>query len=270
MPLVFMAESVKLMSRISARIGLVVAFLIGVLPPLATALIVYQDPMINGASAQSMGVVPTNIVIAALYIRSFPVVMRAFLIILAAQSLAGEFGARTLREDLLRPVTREGVFFAKFMALLVWDAAALALTFVPCALISLLAFGTSGPWVAVFLAYALAVVCDAAVTSVVFAIGTLTRSTVATITGMLVFLVLDKMLGLAMPVASTVAGIFTTSEVIIDLLNQWPILPSAAFGVWTVVLPDTEFRMISVCSLALITTASLLVSLHYLRRLNVP
>lgn len=270
MALVFQAELVKLMSRLSARVGLVLAFLLGVIPPLLTFLFVSQDPMVNGAAAQSFEIDPTQILIAALYIRSFPVVMRAFLIILAAQSLAGEFGARTLREDLLRPVTRHGVFFAKFGALLVWDAFALLLTFVPCALIGLLAFGTGGPWLAVILAYALAVVCDAGVIAVVFAIGALTRSTVATITGMLVFLVLDKMLGLAMPLASTVATLFTTSEFIIDLLNQWPILPSAAFGVWTFVLPDAEFMMISTCSLALITDASLLTALVALRRLDVP
>jgi len=269
--LLVQAEFFKLMSRTSAKLGLLLSLALGLGMPLLSLLLMNSGMMVNGVDASSaFQVDPNDGLVYSLYIRSFPVAIRAFLVILGAQALAGEFSARTLREDLLRPVPRWAVLFAKLAALMLWDAASLGLTFGAGTLIGVMAFGTGGAWLATTLAYFLALLCDTGIIAVVLATGVLTRSTVATIASLIVFFVLDKMLGWAMVAASTAAMMFTTSEVIIQLLNRWPALPSAAFASWSFVLADQQVYWESVASGVLITACSLLFALLWIRRIDVP
>ena len=120
------------------------------------------------------------------------------------------------------------------------------------------------------LATFLNLLCDAGVVAIVFAVGVITRSTVATIAGMLVGLVLDKMLGLALVFASGLAEMLHTSPIIVKALNSWPLLPSAAFGLWAGVLPDQSIDARSVASLLLLTAGGLLAAILRLRRMEVP
>ncbi|MCB9673723.1 MAG: ABC transporter permease [Alphaproteobacteria bacterium] len=270
-PLLVQAELLKLFSRPSAKIGLLASLAVGLALPLLAILLVNSGMVVNGVDARSAFSVDANdTLVNALYVRSFPVGIRAFLIILGAQAFAGELAARTLREDLLRPVPRWAVLMAKLVALALWDAASLGLGFFGGALVGIVAFGTEGAWVATALAYSLALLCDVGVIAIVLAIGVLTRSTVATIASLIVFFVLDKMLGWAMLFASTAAMMFTTSEPIIRLLNQWPALPSAAFGSWAFVLADNDWNWVSVSAAGLYTALALLFALLWFRRSEVP
>ncbi|MEZ4319349.1 MAG: ABC transporter permease subunit [Myxococcota bacterium] len=269
--LLVMAEFLKLFSRISAKLGLLASLALGLAMPLLALLLVNSGLTVNGAEAQNyFSSTPNDALVNALYVRSFPVGIRAFLVILGAQAVAGELASRTLREDLLRPVPRWAVVVAKLAALLMWDAVSLGVMFGAGALIGVVALGTDGAWMATILAYFLALVCDAGIIAIVLATGVATRSTVATIAALIVFFVLDKMLGWAMVIASTAAMMFTTSEVVVRLLNQWPLLPSAAFASWAFVLPDATVNWVSVWSALLITASSLLFTLLWIRRMEVP
>jgi ABC-type transport system involved in multi-copper enzyme maturation permease subunit len=278
LPNLVTAEIVKLLSRLSAKMGLLASLCVGLAMPLFMLLLMNSGIQVNGNDAsQYFAVTPNDTLVYALYVRSFPVAIRAFLVILGAQMLAGEFRARTLREDLLRPVPRWTVLTAKFAALMVWDAASLFITFGAAALIGVLAFGTDGAWLATVLAYFLALVCDAGVIAVVFAIGVLTRSTVATISSLIVFFVLDKMLGWAMITGSVVAMAAGVSPEVVEALNRWDLLPSTAFGSWASVLPESEVApmmapdyVVSWSAVALIWAACMLFSGLWMKRIDVP
>ncbi len=280
LPNLVRAELLKLLSRMSAKVGLLLSLCIGLGLPLWWVLLMNSGIQVNYEdSATVFAVSPNDTLVYALYVRSFPVCIRAFLVILGAQMLAGEFRAKTLREDLLRPVPRWSVLAAKFAALLVWDAVSLLVTFGAATLIGVLAFGTDGPWLATILAYSLAWVCDAGVIAVVFAIGVLTRSTVGTIASLIVFFVLDKMLGWAMLTGSVIAAGVGIPPRIAALLNQWSALPSAAFGSWSWILPETEGVLSSIpgpdyvvswSAAVLIWAAATLFAGIWMHRIDVP
>ena len=274
------AEIVKLLSRLSAKLGLLASLCVGLALPLFALLLINSGIQVNGnESTQYFAVAANDTVVSALSVRCFPVGIRAFLVILGAQMVAGEFSAKTLREDLLRPVPRWSVLAAKFAALMAWNALSLLVTFGGAALIGLLAFETDGPWLATLLAYFGAWLCDAGIIAAVFAVGVLTRSTVATIASLIVFFVIDKMLGWAMLTASLFAQGIGVSPQIAQLLNQWSALPSAAFGSWAWVLPVTPNSfaemiqpdyVVSSSAAVLIWAAATLFAGLWIHRIDVP
>ena len=268
--LLVLAETTKVFSRLSAKVGLLVSVGIGACLPLLLWLFVNSGMIVNGVeSDEFFAANATDGIGWSLSARNFMLV-RAFLVVLGAQTFAGELSARTLREALLRPVPRDLVVFAKWLALIVWDAVSLGLTWVTAAVLGSLLLGVDGVWVDVTLATFVNLLCDAGVIAVVFAVGVVTKSTVATIAGMIVALVLDKLLGMAMVIAAGIAGALETTPIIVTVLNSWPILPSAAFGLWAGMLPDGVVDARSVASLLILTAGGLLATMLRLRRMEVP
>lgn len=268
--LLVLAETVKVFSRLSAKVGLLMSVAVGAFMPLMLWFFLNSGMMVNGVeSDEFFAATATDGISWGLTARNF-LLVRAFLVVLGAQTFAGELSARTLREALLRPVHRDVVVFAKWVALLVWDAASLALTWGTAAVLGSVLLGLDGVWVDVTLATFVNLLCDAGVIAVVFAVGVLTKSTVATIAGMIVALVLDKMLGMAMTLAAGIAGALETSPIIVTVLNSWPVLPSAAFGLWAGMLPDGTVDARSVASLLILTAGGLLATMLQLRRMEVP
>lgn len=267
-PLLVHAEFVKLNSRISAKLGLLVSIAVGFVLPLVLFGTAYA---IRGSQAELMfDTSTTRPMVWGLYVRNL-LVVRAFLVVLGAQALAGELAAQTVREDLLRPVPRYAVFMAKWLAIIGWDALSLLATFLVSAVFGLGLFGLDGMWTETALAYLINLVCDAGVIAVVLAFAAVTRSNVATIAGVVVGLVGDKALGVALPTASTAAEFFQASPLVVELINQWPILPSAAFAVWTFpLILESERLWISVASLFFIMASSLLIGLTSFKRMMVP
>lgn len=268
--LVVRAEIAKLFSRMSARVGLLVSLGLGALMPLMLLTLVHSGMSVNEIPAdQYFDATATRPLVWALHLRNF-IVIRAFLVVLGAQSTAGELASHTLREDLLRPVPRSTVLIAKWLAVLAWDAASLAVMALAAGVPSLLLFGASGPWVGVGLALLVNLLCDAGVVALVLAIAVLTRSVVATVAGVIVALVLERFVGWGMAGASMMAGLVGAPAWAVTLLEQHPLLPSAAFSVWTFTLPDVERTWQSAGSLAVITAACLAVALLRFRRMDVP
>lgn len=268
--LIVLAETVKVFSRLSARVGLLMSIAVGASMPLLLWLFLNSGLMVNGIESEDyFAATPTDGISWALSARNL-LLVRAFLVVLGAQAFAGELSARTLREALLRPVQRDAVVFAKWLSLLVWDAVSLGLTFVSAAGLGMLLLGLDGVWKDVLLATFVNLFCDAGVIAVVFAVGVLTRSTVATIAGLIVALVLDKALGMTMMLAAGIAGALETSPIVVSVLDSWPMLPSAAFGLWAGLLPDGVVDARSVASLLILTAGGLLVTMLALRRMEVP
>lgn len=268
--LLVLAETTSVFSRLSARVGLLMSAAVGIAMPLMLYVMLNSGMVINGVdSTDYFAASATDGLSWGLTARNF-LLVRAFLVVLGAQVIAGELSARTLRETLLRPVSRDAVVFAKWIALLAWDVVSLATTFVFGALFGVLTLELDGYWVDILLATALNLVCDAGLIAVVFAVGALTRSTVATIAGLLVAIMLDKMLGWGMMFASGVAEMLQSSPMVVKIVGSWPMLPSAAFNLWQTVLPDYEMDARSVASLVLLTAGGLLATMLRLRRMEVP
>jgi len=99
-------------------------------PPLRPTQARLQAPQraVNGeVVAETIEVSASQGVAYALTVRNL-LVTHVFHLALAAQSFAGELRAGSLREDILRPVPRWTVIFAKWVALCVWSNLALVAT----------------------------------------------------------------------------------------------------------------------------------------------
>lgn len=141
-PMMVIAELRKTFTRAGAIAALLVAFLVG----LGTVGAVHYLHDMQGASINNTPVselIQVSAVEAtgyALRVRNF-FVLPMFLVLSMASSVAGEFSDRTLRELLVRPVSRPSVLLAKLLAGSVLSFSTLLCTFVPAFLLGLLFFG---------------------------------------------------------------------------------------------------------------------------------
>lgn len=239
LPLLLLAEQVKLFRRPAARLGLVVSGLLGVLMPLLlVAQIQASEALFGPGASAGLDPTPTQPMFWALTLRNF-FVAQVFLIVLGAQTLAGEIGDRTLREGLLQPVSRSAVLLAKLGALLTFDAATLLLPFVVGAVLGAGAFGLDGLWTTAVLAYLLNLLSDAMLIALTVLVSVATRSTLATLGGLLITLIFDMVTRwVAIVVAS---GAIVRNDTIIWVAKQHPVLLNACLGLWGSVLPGASF-----------------------------
>jgi ABC-type transport system involved in multi-copper enzyme maturation permease subunit len=274
----FQAEVTKLFSRSSARFGLGFAIVIGIGVPLARALlrvaevhfahqIALDDP---GHPAPVLSDIdPAWISYATLYIRNF-FLMRIVLIMMGALTFAGEFQARTLREDLLRPVPRAAVLLAKWLSLVTWIAATLVITFACSAAIGLIAWGPHGDWGQVALGYLATVSADAGFAALVLCVAVLIRGVAGTMVGMFLFYFFDFATGVGLMAFANFpfGNVPDWAKDMASKASPW--LPSAAFGVWQGAGDTTPWSWEGFVSLALITLVSLVVAERVFARIDVP
>ncbi len=133
-----------LLSRGSTRAALVVALGVGIVPVLAGLKMQSMGPggpSLNGVPVNEL-VKLDGVTVAgwALQGRNF-FVLPLFLVLAAAASFAEDLHDRTLREVLLRPVSRVQVLVARWGALAVLSAVTLVLTCVPSVSLGLAVFG---------------------------------------------------------------------------------------------------------------------------------
>jgi ABC-type transport system involved in multi-copper enzyme maturation permease subunit len=228
------AESRKLLSRLSARAGLLVAAGLGLAVPGLLIWLANSDMMINGTPmADQLDASATMGLSWALSLRNF-FVLRVFLIMLGALSLAGELQARTLREDLIRPVPRWAILVAKWGALSLWSAMGLALTWVVATVVGLLAFGVgdSAEWGQLAAGFAATWLTDVGFAALVLCAAAAFRSVSGTIVGVFLFFVVDTVIGFALTFLAFIAGVADLPEAADTVLVLRPWLPNAAFGAW--------------------------------------
>ncbi len=273
------AETLKLFSRGSARFGLGIAALASVAGVFALWQLSGSQMVVNGASVESLLAESANAPAAlrwGLYLRNF-FILPAFVILLSAQSLAGELQARTLREELLRPVPRWAMLVAKWGALGAWIGATLGVAWVIGAVGGMILLGTGGPWAEVALGYLACFCCDLGLAAISLAVAVLVHGVAGTVVGTFLFLVLGVFLGWGLLFLSWLAGIdaVRTSAGGLVWVLDWvvkaePWLPPAALRAWMGVSPATDWIWQSFASLAGITSAALALAARRLAGLDLP
>jgi ABC-type transport system involved in multi-copper enzyme maturation permease subunit len=275
---IVLAEIRKLFSRTSARVGLVVAALIGFGLPILRAIVrmfeqwtvdaLQESGGMGGPAPELADILATDIAFAALATRNF-FLLRVLIIMVGALSVAAEYQTRALREDLLRPVPRWSVVLAKWLAIDTWIAASVLCTFVPAVLVSVVAWGVDGDWQALVLAHLATIASDAGFAALVVLVAIASRSVAGTIAGMVIFYFLDLAMWMFLGLVSSVPMLPVP-----DLVKEWapevsPFLPSAAFSVWWGAA-SSEWAWQGWLSLGIICLGSLVAAERVFARLDVP
>lgn len=234
------AETLKLVSRGSARATLVALVVVGALGPAWLWFLTHAGVQVNGGDlGQAIDVCAANGVRWSMVVRGF-YVGQALWVLLAAQSMAGEIQAHTLRDELIRPVPRQLVLLAKWMALSSWCLVSMVTAVAVGSVVAvvLLPGGGHATWGQVMSGAAGAWVAEVGFLAFALAVSVLTRSVGGGIVATLLFLMAERMTsmglwmlrtvveGLPPDVAPTLPGWLTT------LMNASPVLPSNAWSAW--------------------------------------
>lgn len=265
------AETTKLFSRLTAKAGLAVAALIGIGGPLLLWMTAGMGITMNGqdiaASLTQDGAAGVD---WGLWLRNNLLLVRVFVMILGALAVAGEFRARTLREDLLRPVPRWAVPLAKWAALITWIAAALVVGWVFSGLLSVIVFGFEGDWSRVALGYAVTLLADAGFTTLVLLIAVASRSVSGTVIGVVLYVILDTVAWWGLRALAFVGGLLELPQVLQRVVELRPWFPSSAFGVWNGYAEATPWQWQSFVALGVITVTCIAVTEWLFHRIDVP
>lgn len=264
------AETRKLFGRIGARIGLVVAFGCGLFGPLALWWLSSSSMVINGAQASELFTPDAPTAMRWALDTSNFFIVRAFLILVGAAAFAGEYQARTLREDLLRPVPRWVVLFAKWVALVAWSVAVVAIVAAPAGLVGVLAWGTGGDWSGPLRGYPTTALAHAGFAALVLFAGVMLRSVAATVAGVFLFLVFDRMFGWMLDLVGAIARAAQIPDQVATLLAIKPWLPSSAFNVYAGYHGEPGFEWQSFVSLGVLTALCLTLAQLRFSRMDVP
>lgn len=282
------AEIKKLLSRTTARLGLVAVAGTAILTVLFIMWIdssgigfttTVGDTVTENTLGDKYNFAAADVLVNSLWPRNALFIGRLFLVALTALSVASEFTARTLREDVLRPVPRFAIPAAKFVAIGVWAALSLVVTFVFSAALALPVFGVGGPWFNTLLAYTATFAGDLGLIAVALLAAFATRSVAGTIVALFLFWLLNSAAGWAVWIASKAlpwipAGTPEEALVIetwsdrVATLQLW--LPSSALELWQGYSFDTPWAWQSALVLVLITGGSVALTMGLFDRQDVP
>lgn len=238
MNLLFTAELTKLAGRPSARLALVALVLLGASGPLLLLFGSSSHVSLNGVDiAEKMDLSVPNAIGWSLAIRGFYLGQTA-LLLLASQSWAGEYAAHTLRDELVRPVSRTAVLAAKALSLAAFSLVTHAGALLVAALVGLIALrGGDGDWGRALAATAAAWVCEVAFLPFAFAVPIVTRSVAGGLAGAFLFVLLERLLTYGLVVLGWVADamppqLATVPEALRAVVELSAFLPSAGWTAW--------------------------------------
>ncbi len=287
------AETVKLSLRTSVRLTLAVLILLSIGSPILLFLV---KSMVVGATvtttttagvvatvAPAQGPAAVNVASALESVRFFHdlFLFRTLLIAVVAVSFAGEFVGRTLREDVLRPVSRTQVLLAKWLAIQVFVAAGALVPVLIGGLLGLALLGTGGDVTAALSSWGLTWAGDAGFATMVMAISLATRSVPGTIGGTVLYWVFDKMLRLLLLAleAARDQGLLEKLFAAYNLKPLTPIsdffialrpfLPSSAFDLAPSVFSSASAGWQGFLALALYTAGSAAVAWRVFNRIDI-
>ncbi len=187
------AELRAVFARGSGLGAVVISLVIGVLT-CAVMFWVHSnagDAQINGGSidgfVQFSG---PNCAGWALTARNF-LLLPLLLLLATGSTLAGELSDSTLREVLVRPVSRFSVLLAKLLALMTLSAVSLLATLIPSLVGGGALFGMEGPTVDLLLGYAASLGTDLGIISFGLLASTLVRSVGGVVVSVILLLIFD-------------------------------------------------------------------------------
>ena len=202
-----LAELRKVFTRGSGYAALAIALFVGL-----AAVFGYWNISRMGEGDLSVNGTPLSQIVTAsgvevsgwaLWARNF-FVLPLFLLLAAASSLGGELGDRTLRELVVRPVSRWSVLAAKLAALSTLSAATLLLTLLPSLGLGTALFGLQGPAAgagapevsSLLMGYAASFLSDVGLLSIAMASSLVMPSVGGTLVAVVLLLMIDKGAGL--------------------------------------------------------------------------
>jgi ABC-type transport system involved in multi-copper enzyme maturation permease subunit len=226
-------EVIKLFRHPGGRIGLVLAFLLGIAGPLAMLWVGSSNAVVNGAPVgETLTYTTPQGIVWSLRMRNFSHIMRLFAVALAAITMAGELTSRTLREALLRPVPRWAIPVAKFAALTSYVLVTGAVTWIASTAVGLVLLDSGDGWgsAAEVLAYSL--VGDLTVVAVALLVAVITRSVAGSIVLVVILSVANWFSRMAMALIENVFLQTQQDGVVefIGLLRPWS--PTYAVDGW--------------------------------------
>lgn len=263
-------ETRKVLSRGLGRVGLGLAVVLGLVGPLWLRLVQGADGDFNGTPLSEMFTLTgADALLWALTFRNL-VVMRLFLVGLVAVGFAGEYHARTLRDDLVHPVPRWSLLVARWAAVSTWLAIGAALSWLTAAVLGTLLFGTGGPWRDAMLAWSTTVLCDAGFAAITLAVAVSLRSAIGTLIGMVCFIGVDWGVGALLWVIENFGRAAELPWLLEVAIQARPWLPSSAFGVWAAWNGGDPAVWQNFASLGLLSAAGLAVAIAVFARMDVP
>ncbi len=263
-------ETRKLLSRTLGRFGLVVAVLLGLVGPLWLRLAQGSGGEFNGTPVTEMfQMTGADAVLWALTFRNL-MVMRLFLVGLVAVAVAGEYNTRTLRDDLVQPVPRWAVVLAKWASQSTWLAIGGALSWLTAMVLGCILFGTGGPWLDAAKAWGVTLLCDTGFAAVALAVAFALRSSIGTLIGMVVFMAVDKTVGLFLWAIETFGRATELPWAMELAIQARPWLPSSAFGVWAAWNGGDPWAWQNFAALAVLSGLGIGISSALLSRMDVP
>jgi len=253
------AETSKLFSRLTARLGLVVAAGLAVATVLFTLWVdssglgwttTVGDVTTQNTLGAKYSFAGADVLVNSLWPRNAVFMGRVFLVALTALSVASEFTNRTLREDVLRPVPRWSIPLAKISALSVWSAASLGITAGFSSALALPIFGFGGPWGNTLLAYIATFAGDVGLITVAVFAAFVTRSVAGTIVALFLFWLVNTVAGWGVWLASSILPMIPAPDPqaaeqlaywgeVVATLQLW--LPSSALELWHGYALDTPW-----------------------------
>jgi ABC-type transport system involved in multi-copper enzyme maturation permease subunit len=267
------AELYKLFTRPLVKGAILLSIALGLAVPwFASGFL--ENAVVQGKSGSELA--PTDAAawaVWAMYVRNF-YVLRLFIVLSGAALLAGELAERTLREELLRPVSRLSLILVKWLALSAFSALTVALTGLAGGVVGLALGGGTGDIGAAALCALGTWATDSGFAALVLAISAMSSSVVGTVAGMVLFVLADTAAWAFLGLVSWATQLAASNGGTVDLpawvdvaLIVGPWLPSSAFNAWTQYQGDPIWQ--NWASLLVITLLSLVTAHRVFERRDV-
>ena len=209
------------------------------------------NEMVSFSGAQSAMV--------SLRVRHF-FVLPMFILFVTGSSFAAERADHTLRERLVRPVSRDALLGAKLAVLAALCVLSLVINFVMSAGLGSIWMGTDGQWLNAILAHAMSVGTDVGIISLGLLLSMTFRSAAMVVVVGLVLFVFDKVVSMGLGLLGLLGA--EGSAMYSDLL------PSTGWNVW--ILPPDGVSWMALLNLLLWTALMAGTARYRLLRMDVP